>query len=66
MLVGEAIEIMPNNSSLRKPPQKGVKTSGGIVEDYDSVTGFTGGSRVYMIYDSAMRCYPEYLITYKA
>jgi len=35
----------------------------GFLEDYDSLSGETGGSKVYMIYELS-RAYPEYLITY--
>ena len=33
-------------------------------ERYDTVSGQTGGSKVYMIYENG-RAYPEYLITYR-
>jgi len=43
-----------NNSSTIKPP-----------DGYDSVSGITQGSKVYMVYENG-RAYPEYLITYSA
>ena len=33
-------------------------------DPYDTVSGFTSGSKVYMIYENG-RAYPEYLITYR-
>lgn len=62
VLLGDCIDLPPN-SSLRKPPSKGTKNAMGYVEDYDSVSGETGRSKVYMIYE-LRRAYPEYLITY--
>jgi hypothetical protein len=62
VLVGDCIHIMPNNGSLRKPPSK--TTNNGISIFYDAVSGDTGGSTVYMIYENG-RAYPDYLITYK-
>ena len=65
VLVGECIHIMPNDSSLRKPPFKTSSSSQlGFQEEYDSVSGETGGSKVYMIYENG-RAYPEYLISYQ-
>jgi hypothetical protein len=64
VLVGDKY-VTPPDSNLRKPPKKGTVNSSGIAEDYDSVSGFTGGSNVFMIYEHN-RCYAEYLITYKA
>lgn len=64
VLIGDCIHIMPNNKDLVKPPSKSTVNSLGFLEDYDSVSGETGGSKVYMIYDNG-RAYPEYLITYQ-
>ena len=36
----------------------------GIERRYDTVTGETGGSKVYVVYENG-RAYPEYLVTYK-
>ena len=53
-----------SDTSLRKPP---CKSSAGKVQlgqvRYDTVTGITNGSRVYMTYDNS-KAYPAYLITY--
>lgn len=65
VLVGDCIHIMPNDPSLRKPPQKSTNSVMGFTEYYDSVSGETGGSKVYMIYENG-RAYPEYLITYSS
>lgn len=47
-----------SDKTLRMPP-----TKPGGKERYDSVSGHTGDSDVYMTYDNA-RAYPAYLITY--
>jgi len=65
VLVGDCTHVIPNDSSLRKPPSKSTKNSLGFKEDYDSVSGDTRGSKVYMIYENG-RAYPQYLITYTA
>lgn len=55
---------MPNDKTLIKPPPKDkAHESLGFVQDYDSVSGETSGSKVFMIYENG-RAYPEYLITY--
>lgn len=65
VLVGECIHIMPNDTTLRKPPFKPNSSSGlGFHEEYDSVSGDTNGSKVYMVYENG-RAYPEYLISYQ-
>eukprot|EP01087_Luapelamoeba_hula_P001555 TRINITY_DN1126_c0_g1_i2.p1 TRINITY_DN1126_c0_g1~~TRINITY_DN1126_c0_g1_i2.p1 ORF type:complete len:1789 (-),score=296.61 TRINITY_DN1126_c0_g1_i2:70-5436(-) len=55
---------MPSNSALRMPPNKPASASG-VQEKYDSVTGETGGSVVFILYHNCM-AYPYYLITYTA
>lgn len=57
VLTGHSKELPPN-PNLRKPPSK-EEGSG----DYDTVTGHTNGSQVYMVYDHE-KAYPAYLITY--
>ena len=58
VLVGDASTCQGQNTkSLTRPPAKLDKTL------YDSVTGSTGGSQVYIIYDN-LQAYPEYLINY--
>lgn len=60
VLVGESYETVgSSNSALKKPPFKP-----GTKEKYDSVSGHTHGSKVYMTYDNS-RAYPAYLITYQ-
>ena len=52
-----------SNSSLRMPPTKpSARHFAG--ERYDSVTGTTRGSQVFIIYDN-VKAYPLYLITYQ-
>ena len=56
VLVGECVHIMPNDSTLRKPPFKPNSLSGlGFNDEYDSVSGVTNGSKVYMIYENEER-----------
>ena len=66
VLTGESHECPPN-SSLRKPPAKQGGATAGQVQlsqvNYDTVTGHTGGSQVYMAYDN-LKAYPAYLICY--
>ena len=57
VLTGHSKELPPN-SKLRKPPSR--EDGSG---DYDTVTGHTSGSQVYMVYDHE-KAYPAYLITY--
>jgi hypothetical protein len=61
LLSGDEIR-MPSNRSLTKCP---AKPGGGnpATERYDTVTGHTAGSKVYIVYENG-RAYPEYLITY--
>ena len=49
---------MPNDRSLKMFPDK---PGGGR---YDTVTGVTNGSKVYIVYENG-RALPEYLVTYK-
>jgi len=65
VIVGDA-KFMKPDRSLVVPPEKPKKeaSSGLAVERYDSVTGVTGGSRVWIVYDNN-KAYPTYLITYK-
>ena len=56
----------PSNNTLRMPPAKTSPQSGGVQmagAKYDTVTGNTGGSQVFMTYDND-KAYPAYLITY--
>ena len=66
VLTGDSYDC-PSNSSLRKPPMKATGSSGDVSfaqVQYDTVTGVTSGSRVYMIYDND-KAYPAYLVKYK-
>lgn len=62
VLTGLSYYTRPDNS-LRKPPYRPNRI-GGIQYRYDSVSGDTGGSKVYITYDND-KAYPAYLITYK-
>lgn len=66
VLTGDSCDC-PSNSSLRMPPPKQSGAATGAVQlgqmKYDTVTGVTGGSRVYMTYDND-KAYPAYLIRY--
>jgi O-acetyl-ADP-ribose deacetylase (regulator of RNase III) len=65
VLTGDTYTCAPNGS-LRMPPEKPSTTSGGVQVaqmKYDTVSGTTGGSQVFMTYDND-KAYPAYLITY--
>eukprot|EP01043_Picozoa_sp_COSAG02_P032795 COSAG02_NODE_2207_length_9517_cov_3.723508_2_plen_383_part_00 len=57
LLAGDEVHLSSDNS-LRVCPDK---PGGGR---YDTVTGTTGGSKVYIVYENG-RAYPEYLVTYR-
>jgi hypothetical protein len=57
LLAGEEVHL-PSDGSLRVCPDK---PGGGR---YDTVTGTTAGSKVYIVYENG-RAYPEYLVTYR-
>ena len=57
LVVGDAVFLKPD-STLRFCPHKN-KGQG----RYDTVTGVTGGSKIYVVYENG-RAYPEYLVTY--
>ena len=62
VITGESYCCEPD-SSLKMPPAKpSARNFAG--ERYDSVTGTTRGSRVFIIYDN-LKAYPLYLITYQ-
>lgn len=66
VLTGESCDCVPN-SSLRVPPLKSGRTGGTLQLEqlkYDTVTGSTNGSQVFMAYDNE-KAYPAYLIEYK-
>ena len=61
VLTGETYRCAPDQS-LTKPPVR--KQSKMFVDElYDSVSGHTNGSNIFIIYDHE-KAYPEYLITY--
>ncbi len=66
VLTGDTHEC-PSNSSLRMPPLKTAGAGSGEVQlvqaRYDTLSGFTNGSKVFMTYDND-KAYPAYLITY--
>ena len=62
VLTGETYRCPPDGS-LKKPPIKPRKHGSFEDERYDSVSGHTGGSDVFIIYDHE-KAYPYYLITY--
>ncbi|EFA74531.1 U box domain-containing protein [Heterostelium album PN500] len=61
VLIGDCIHLMPNQPNLKKPPKK--EQTKEYSEYFDTVSGETQGSYVYMVYENN-RAYPEYLITY--
>ena len=67
VLTGDSHKCPPN-STLRMPPEKATASQGGgdvqvAQMKYDTVTGHTSGSKVFMTYDNE-KAYPAYLITY--
>ena len=62
VLTGETHRCNPD-SSLKKPPVKNHSTETFVDELYDSVSGNTNDSDIFIIYDHE-KAYPEYLITY--
>ena len=67
VLTGDSFDCS-SDSSLRKPPFKSTGSTGGGLQfaqaQYDTVTGYTNGSQVYMTYDNE-KAYPAYLIKYQ-
>ena len=64
VLTGNSV-FLPPDRSLTKPPfvSGSGSSSTSIQRRYDSVSGTTGGTRVYVTYDND-HAYPAYLITY--
>ena len=65
VLTGDSHDC-PSNRDLRMPPAKTSPQSGDVQmagAKYDTVTGNTNGSQVFMTYDND-KAYPAYLITY--
>ena len=60
VLTGHSYHSQPR-TFLQPPLREGAQ--GGVQRRYDSVTGVTGGSKVYITYDNTL-AYPGYLITY--
>ena len=58
VVLGNSVEL-PSTRELMEPPftKDGSKR-------YDSVTGYTCGSNVFMVYAN-IKAYPRYLVTYK-
>jgi hypothetical protein len=70
VLVGSAVRL-PGDQTLTIPPERPQTGAGAAVgrfavDRYDSVVGHTGGSDVYIIYDTCGRAYPLYVVTYVA
>ena len=65
VLTGNSIEMesSPKTRQLTRPPVFTEATQNNPEVLYDSVTGFTGGSRIYVVYKFDM-AYPSYLIRY--
>jgi hypothetical protein len=74
VVTGDSYDCKPDGN-LKVPPEKYAhfflpshpsrtkKKTDMAVERYDSVTGITNGSRVYIVYENN-KAYPLYLITY--
>ncbi|CAF4040976.1 unnamed protein product [Rotaria sordida] len=59
VLTGDVYDC-PSDPSLRRPPKKNESVSG---RRYNSVSGDTRGSKVYIVYENRL-AYPAYLITF--
>ena len=64
VLTGISYESNPDGN-LTMPPvrEEGAVSEGKVQHKYDSVTGTSGGTRVYITYDN-VHAYPAYLIVY--
>jgi poly [ADP-ribose] polymerase 10/14/15 len=63
VLTGDVYDYkQQNDQTLRRPPKKTGRTP---TTYYDSVSGETGGSQVYIVYYPNL-AYPTFLITYTA
>ena len=60
VLVGDS-HFCPSDSSITVPP---FKPNTGNTLRYDSVSGITGGSTVFIVYENGL-AYPSYLISYQ-
>ncbi len=58
VIVGKEVVLQADNTLLAPPNQPNTNIP------YDSVQGFTGNSKVIMIYTNK-KAYPQYLITYR-
>ena len=77
VLVGDSVQLphSSNTKTLRRPPAKtaaaahaqesatGIEFATGA-NAYDSVTGYTGGSQIFVVYAHG-RAYPQYLLTFE-
>lgn len=63
VLVGDCIN-RPPDSNIKVPPHKSKGSLQTSVEKYDSISGHTNGSDVWILYENG-RAYPSYLISYK-
>ena len=66
VLTGHVDTCQPNHRLTQPPlrPLRPVSATGTITRRYDTVSGVTGGSVVYITYEND-RAYPAYLITYQ-
>jgi hypothetical protein len=69
VLVGDSVELT-SDRTLRKPPTK-TRREGDAADGidfgenrFDSVTGHTGGSQIFVVYSHG-RAYPQYLLTFR-
>jgi hypothetical protein len=66
VLVGSSTRLSGDQTLTIPPERPRADAAAGrfAVDRYDSVLGHTGGSDVYIIYDTSGRAYPLYVITY--
>jgi hypothetical protein len=65
LLSGDEIRVMPNDNTLKMCPERAGAGDPQARKRYDTVTGETNGSKVFIVYENG-RAYPEYLVTYTA
>lgn len=64
VLTGKAYDSRPDSALIKPPVWNEDAADSQVKHHYDTVTGMTGGTRVYITYDNR-HAYPAYLIVYQ-
>ena len=64
VLTGITCDSAPDSSLIKPPVRNRDAAESQVKHHYDTVTGMTGGTRVYITYDNR-HAYPAYLIVYQ-